>query len=163
MEIARIPVMKFMVQSVSFPGLSLPEVEQGSPFLKINQAGDHVIYDDFTFTFLIDEKMNNYRCLQYWIEGLGFPDKYKRFEEFIKSISPDPNFQTFSQNPMINQFSDITVTILTNHKNPQFTYRFKDAFPTNLSGFEASVDSTDSTPIIATATMKFTGMEIDPA
>ena len=152
-----------MVQEIQFPGVSLPPVEQSNPYLKIQQVGDHLAYDEISFTFMVDEKMMNYRCIYNWMKGLGFPDDYDEFVDFIKGVTGDENLLTFTDNPRLNQFSDVTITLLTNHKNPQLVYRLKDAFPTNLSGFSAQTTNSESTPVTATCTMQFTTMEISPA
>lgn len=163
MEVARIPILKYAVQSIDFPSISLPEVQQHTPFRVVNQVGDHVIHDDFSFTFLIDEKMNNYKAIYHWIKGLTFPEKFEEFELFVKGIIDDDNIETFTPSRRLNQFSDVLITVLSNHKNPIFRYRLLDAFPVSLSGFTASVTDSDTQPIVATCTMKFTGFEIESA
>lgn len=163
LEIARIPILKYTVQEIQFPGVSLSPVEQSNPFLKIQQVGDHLSYDELSFTFMVDEKMMNYRCIYQWMKGLGFPDDYTDYAKFIKGITGDENLEAVTNNDRLNQFSDVTITLLTNHKNPQLVYRLKDAFPTNLSGFSAQVTNSESTPVTANCTMQFTTMEISPA
>lgn len=163
MEVSRIPILKYAVQSIDFPSISLPEVQQYTPFRVVNQVGDHVVHDDFSFTFLIDEKMNNYKAIYHWIKGLTFPEKFEEFEFFVKGITNDDNIKTFTQSRRLNQFSDVLITVLSNHKNPIFKYRLLDAFPVSLSGFTASVTDSDTQPIVATCAMKFTGFEIESA
>jgi hypothetical protein len=163
MEIARIPILKHACQEIEFPSISLPEVPQPNPLQVINQVGDHIIHDDFSFTFVVDEKMNNYMAIYHWMRGLAFPEKFEEFENFVNGITNDSNIKTFTNNKRINQFSDVTITILSNHKNPLFKYRLLDAFPISLSGFSASITDSDTVPITASCTMKFTGFEIEPA
>lgn len=162
MEIARIPILKYSIQQVDFPDISLPEVLQPTPFKNINQVGDHIIHDDLSFTFLVDEQMNNYKAIYHWMRGIAFPNKFEEFEKFVRGITGDDNIESFGTSRRSNQFSDVTVTILSNHKNPIFKYRMIDAFPVSLSGFSASVTESDAIPITATCTMKFTGFEIEP-
>ena len=161
MEIARIPVMKFGVQEITFPDTSLPEVKMGNPFRAVNAVGDHIMQEDFTFTFIIDEAMANYRALLAWMQGLGFPEDYKQHEEFINGRTGSKELLSLSNSRIGNQFSDITVTILTNHKNPSIRYTMRDCFPVNLSGFSVNVTDSDSTPVTATCSMKFTGFDIE--
>jgi hypothetical protein len=163
MEVVRIPILKYTIQEVTFPDISLPEVKQPNPFQAINQVGDHIIHEDLSFTFLVDEQMNNYRALYYWIRGLAFPERFEEFDLFIRGIIGNDNIQTFTSSSRLNQFSDVLITVLSNHKNPLFKYRLLDAFPVSLSGFSASVTDSDTQPITATCTMKFTGFEIEPA
>ena len=137
--------------------------QQPTPLQVINQVGDHLIHEDFSFTFLVDERMNNYRAIYHWMRGLAFPEKFEEFEYFVRGITNDYNIQTFTASRRLNQFSDVLITVLSNHKNPIFKYRLLDAFPISLSGFSASVTDADTQPIIATCTMKFTGFEIESA
>lgn len=161
MEIARLPVMKFSVQEIAFPDTSLPEVKMGNPFRAVNAVGDHIIQEDFTFTFLVDEAMANYRALLSWMKGLSFPDCYEDYDNFISGKTGSQELLTLSSSKIVNQFSDITVTILTNHKNPSIKYTMRDCFPVNLSGFAVNVTDSDSVPVAATCSMKFTGFEIE--
>ena len=162
-ELVRIPILKFSVQSVDLPDITLPPVNQPSPLININQVGDHLEHSDFSFTFLVDEKMENYRAIYYWMRGLAFPNKFSEFEEFVKGITPTPSILSFSDNERMNQYSDIILTVLSNHKNPIFKYRLLDAFPISLSGIPMNVTSETTEPIQATCGMKFTGFEIESA
>lgn len=155
------PVMKFGVQEITFPDTSLPEVKMGSPFRAVNTTGDHIVQEDFTFTFIVDEMMSNYRALLAWMQGLGFPEDYKQYDDFINGKTGSKELLTISNSRIGNQFSDITVTILTNHKNPSIKYTMRDCFPVNLSGFAVNVTDTDSVPVVATCSMKFTGFDIE--
>ena len=163
MEVARIPILKYAIQEVTFPDISLPEVGQPTPFQAINQVGDHIIHEEFSFTFLVDEKMNNYKAIYHWMRGLAFPERFEEFENFVRNIKGDDNIQTLTTSSRLNQFSDVLITVLSNHKNPLFKYRLLDAFPVSLSGFSANVTDADTQPITATCAMKFTGFEIEPA
>lgn len=159
MDVSRIPILKYHIQEVTFPDVSLGEVKQPTPFQHINQVGDHINHEDFSFTFMIDEKMNNYMAIYHWMKGLAFPECYNDFEKFIKGLHGDENILP-AIDPRLAQFSDVTITILSNHKNPILSYKLFDAFPTSLSGFSINVTDVDSVPVTATCTMKFTGFEI---
>lgn len=162
-DIERIPTIRYFVQEVTFPDISLPDIEQPSPFQSIKQVGDHIIHENLTFTFVIDEKMNNYKAIYHWMRGLAFPESFEEFEQFINGIVNDDNIKTSKMSRRLNQFSDITITILSNHKNPILRYRFFDAFPVSLSGFSVNVTDSDTQPITATCSMKFTGFKIENA
>lgn len=159
-EVAKIPILKYGIQEVTLPDVSLSEVKQYNPMIAINQVGDHLIHEDFTFTFLVDEQMNNYRALYHWMKALTFPECYEEFSDLLKGISNDPNLKHFHKGKG-NQFSDCSLTILSNHKNPILRYTFRDAFPVNLSGFSVNITDADTVPITATCSMKFTGMSIE--
>ncbi len=163
MEVARIPILKYSCQEVSFPDITLPEAVQPTPFQTVNQVGDHLIHEDFTFTFVVDEKMDNYKAIYHWMRGLAFPERFEEFEQFVRGVINNDNIETFTASTRQNQFSDVTITVLSNHKNPIFKYRLLDAFPISLTGFSVSVTGSDSEPVVCSCTMKFTGFEIEPA
>lgn len=162
LELSRLPHLKFGVQEVTFPDVSMADVTQANPFININHVGDHLIQSDLSFTFLIDERMNNYRALYHWMRSLTYPDCYEEFHNFIKgSIPKGVDMIASLGGDRAAQFSDVVITILSNHKNPIIRYTMLDAFPINLSGFSINVTDSDTVPITATCSMKFTGFNIE--
>lgn len=162
LEIEKIPILKYSIQSMTFPSVSLPDVKHYNPFQTINQVGDHIEHDEFSFSFLVDEKMFNYKALYFWIKGIAFPNSYSEFKDFISGISKDENIiPRIGPDKLLNQFSDVNVFILSNHKNPILKYKFFDAFPVSLSGFDIDITSSTTQPISSTCSMKFTGFEIE--
>lgn len=159
LEVSRIPDLKFSVQEVTFPDVSLPEVQQQTPFQVINHVGDHLIQNDLSFTFIVDERMNNYRVIYHWMRALSYPDCYEEFADFVKGVTPKGMVPAMG-GERVQQFSDVSITMLSNHKNPILRYHLRDAFPINLSGFSVSVTDGDTVPVTATCSMKFTGFEI---
>jgi hypothetical protein len=162
LEIARIPIMKFSCQEVTFPDVTLPHVEQANPLRVINHPGDHLDHSDLSFSFVVDDKLDNYNVIYHWMEALAFPEKFDQFKDFVHGLKTDNNMETFSRSTRMNQFSDVSITLLSSLKNPLFTYRFKDAFPVSLSGPTMSITSSDTEPVITSCSMKFTGFSIEP-
>lgn len=163
-EIERVPVVRYLVQNVTMPDLTLPEVRRGTPFQVIMETGDHIEFSPVTFDFLVDEELLNYRTVFYWMTGLGFHDSYKQFEEFMKGLYTKHGIKKSGSSYESSgafQFSDVILTITTNHKNPYMKIRFKDCYPTNVGSLALSVSDGDSSPVTATATFQFTGMEIE--
>ena len=161
LEVSRLPDLKFSVQEVTFPDVTLPEVKQDTLFQAINLVGDHIVHDDLTFTFVVDEQMNNYRTIYHWMRALAFPESFDEFKDFVTGRSPKGMTPALASGWRQNQFSDVTITIISNHKNPILRYKIRDAFPTNLSGFSVNVTDQDTVPVTATCTMKFTGFAIE--
>lgn len=160
-EIERVPLFRYQIQSVGMPDVSLAPAPRHTPFLKINEVGDHCEIGNVSFEFLVDEELQNYRMIWYWMQGLGFPDKYEEFEEFMKGIYKrwgiKETQKEFQKGKF--QFSDINLTIISNQNNPTHKIRFLDAFPTSLTGLQMNVTDTSAEPVKATATFAFSGME----
>ncbi len=160
-EIERVPVIRYLVQNVTMPDLTLPEINRPSPFLNIMEVGDHCVFGPVTFDFLVDEELLNYQTIFYWMCGLGFPEKYEQFEDFMNGVYEKYGIKkTEIHKGGAFQFSDINLTITSNHKNPYLKIRFKDCFPTNLSAVALSVTDGDASPVSSSVTFQFTGMEI---
>lgn len=161
-EIERLPIIRYLVQNFTLPDITLPEVRRQSPFQAIMETGDHCEFGPITFDFLVDENLTNYRAVYYWLNGLGFPEKYEQFDEFLNGVYQKHGIKKSesSGNSGAFQYSDISLTITSNHKTPIMNLIFKDCFPTNLGAIALSVTDGDSSPITASVTMQFTGMQI---
>lgn len=159
MEVLRIPIFKYAVQNANLAGLSIPEVRQGSPFQAIMQVGDCVAFDPITFDFLVDENLDNWLVFYYWITGLGFNKSFEQFNDFISGVYERYGIKK-EKDIILSQFSDVTLTMLTNHKNPYLTFRFIDCFPTTLSPLTLTTTDGDAQPIMASITFQYTGMEV---
>ena len=57
-------------------------------------------------------------------------------------------------------FSDAVLTILTNKNNPVVECRFRDVFPTSLSGLEYNQNQTDVDYLTVDVTFKYKIYEI---
>ena len=87
-----------------------------------------------------------------WLTGIGFPKDRKQFSEF-RSVTSNMSTTTRGESkdigdvrastPELAMTSDAVMTILTNKNNPVVECRFKDVFPTSLSGLTYSQNQTD--------------------
>lgn len=161
-EVERLPIIRYWVQNVTLPDLTLPEVRRPSPFQNIMEVGDHCEFGPLTFDFLVDEELVNWQAMFYWMNGLGFPEKFGQFADFVAGVYKKHGIKEKENlgHSGAFQFSDVTLTITSNHKTPLMTMTFKDCFPTNLGAIAMSVSDADSSPITASVTLQFTGMEL---
>lgn len=146
----RCPTVVFFTQSINIPGLSLPPTEEPTPFIKLPIPGDHIDFEDLSFQFKIDENMLNYLEIYNWLIALGYPDEHEQY----KKLSDKPKYT----NDGI--YSDISILIANNIKNPNIEITFKNAFPIYLSGFNLSTTSTEIDLANASATFKYEKYEI---
>jgi hypothetical protein len=104
-----------------------------------------------------------------WLTGIGFPKDRSQFRDFRSTTS---NMSTSTKGtskdigdvkattPEMAMTSDAVMTILTNKNNPVVECRFRDVFPTSLSGLTYSQNNTDVDYLTAEVNFKYTIYEI---
>lgn len=137
--VKRLPHIEFFTQRTQIPTISASPVEKPTPFNMMYETPDKLRYDNFNFSFIIDEKMNNYIEVYNWIKGITFPQNYGQFKEINESKE--------------GRFSDISVLILNSSKNPSINITYKNCFPISLS--EINLDTTQTDVIYPEATVTF--------
>ena len=143
-QIKRTPSLNFFVQKVNLPGLTLPNIDENTPLIRIPYPGDHLLFDELVVTFKVDENLINYMEIHNWLRGLGKPS----YEEY-KNLKSKSIYTGESLN------SDISLSILTSYKNPNYEVIFTDAFPVSLSGIDFTTTAEDISYLEATATFKY--------
>lgn len=138
-SVKRLPHIEFFTQRTQIPGVSATPVAKPTPFNIMYETPDKLTYNNFDFSFIIDEKMNNYIEVYNWIKGITFPQNYGQFKEINESKE--------------GRFSDITVLVLNSSKNPSINITYKNCFPIGLS--EVTLDTTSSDLIYPEATVTF--------
>jgi hypothetical protein len=151
-SVKKLPNVNFFLQEVNLPAISIPPTEHPNPFVPIPYSGDHIEYDPLVLSFIVDEDMQNYMELHNWIRGLGFPEDYSEHKELV-----DAGKQLGTGE---GQFSDASLLIGTNLKNPNIEVIFRDAFPFSLSGFSLNTTDEDVTYITCQCQFKYTLFDI---
>ena len=145
--IARMPNVEFFVQRAMIPALTMNPVERSSPLTSLYSTPDRITYSEFDLGFIVDEKMENYREILRWMEGMGTPETSKTYENLDKS---DDGIK-----------SDITVVIHNSHKNPSLKLTLKDCFPISMSSIALSVAQADIQYPEVTATFRYDTFELE--
>jgi hypothetical protein len=145
----RAPHVNFFIQNVNLPGLSLPDIDVNNPLIRIPYAGDHLQYDELEITFKVDEDLQNYMELHSWIRSLG-----KRDYNEYKTLAAAPSYSGEGLH------SDISLTLLTSNKQPNYEVVFKDAFPISVSGIQFNTTQEDVDYLEATATFRYIQYDI---
>jgi hypothetical protein len=139
----RTPKMVYFCQEVYFPGITVPTITQPSPFgTPIQRSSNKVEYENLDLTFLVNEDMENWKEIRYWIEGLTTEKDYEK---------PLPEKE---------RFSDATLVLMTNASNPFFYITFNNCFPVSLSGIQFSSTVEDIQPAKASMRFGFSGYSI---
>ena len=137
--IKRLPNIEFYTQRATIPGISASPVQLGTPFNKIYETPDELTYNNFDFSFIIDENMNNFLEVFNWMTGLTSPKDFSQFKNLKESRD--------------GLISDVTIVVLNSSKNSSIKIEFKNCFPISLS--EVVLDTTQSDIIYPEATVTF--------
>tara|TARA_B100000963_G_scaffold208151_1_gene181293 strand:- start:145 stop:735 length:591 start_codon:yes stop_codon:yes gene_type:complete len=163
-SITKLPLVEFFTTTANLPGINLGESVFPTPFKQIPLQGDELTFDNLEITFLVDERLENYRELHQWLVGIGFPKARTQFSSFKKDES-----QTFPTAESVKgeatkpgvasgvqaMFGDATLTIMTSKNNPVMEVRFSDVYPVALSGLSFNQQETDITYLTATCTFQY--------
>lgn len=141
-QISRAPSVNFFIQKVNIPGFSLPDINVNNPLLRIPYPGEHLLYDELSITYKVDENLQNYMEIFNWLKAIGKQD----YAEY-KQISEQPSYSGDGV------YSDITLSVLTSERNPHYDIVFHDAFPVMIASLE--FDSTLQDVIYLETSVKF--------
>jgi hypothetical protein len=147
--IKRAPNVNFFVQETMIPGLSVEPDYAPNPVLRIPISGEHIIYEDYEFTFKVDEDMKNWLEIYNWLTADG-------------KLTPALYAATASNQEWTGEGikSDISVTTLTGTKMPNMMLVLHDAFPIRLTGFKLQSTDLNVEYVVATAFFKYTWFEL---
>lgn len=154
MTFHNIPKVSYFCQSAQIPGVSLGSAVQPNKFYDVPIVGDKLTYEHLVITFIIDDQLKNWQELTRWIEGIGFPDSHKQFNDLRLSAAQKPlSVVTTPLNEESGVYSDGTLMVLTSKNNPFMMFTISDMYPISLSSinFESTVNDIQ----YATATAAF--------
>ena len=80
-SITKIPKADFFSNSANIPGINLGVAMQPTYLKDIPVPGDKITYDDLSFSFFVDENLENYLEVHNWIRGLGYPESIQEFSK----------------------------------------------------------------------------------
>lgn len=171
-SMVKLPKVEYFCTAVNIPGISINSLEQATRFRDAPIPGNTLSIESLSLSFIVDENLENYREIHGWIIGLGMPTSHNDFTNLVNSgtdrfpTQPLPGTrdggilrdgqQPISQGPA---FSDATLTILSSKNNPVVEVRFKDLYPTRLSGLDYNQQETDVSYLTSTVTMSFLGYD----
>ena len=146
--IKRLPNTSFYVKNVVLPGITMNDTAAvQTPFRTTHFQGDKLEFEDLQLTVNMDEDMNIYDEIMSWMVGLSYPNQFKEFADL--HVSDD------------GLYSDATLLILTNGKNPQIEFGFEDIFPTSIAAVNMETTISTVEPVDITITFKINGMSMN--
>ena len=122
-----------------------------NPFVSIPKGGDHIIYDEISVNFKVDEELANWLEIHNWIRGMGFP---KRFQEHAALTN-------VAVATGLGLTSDISLIICNSARIPKHNIVFHDAFPISLSSIIFDTTLGSEAYLTAAATFKYIKYEIE--
>lgn len=151
--IKKCPHVQYFAQQVNIPEIFVTHAIQHNPFTVIPHAGDHMEWGDLEIVFKVDEDFRNYRQIYNWLHALAYPQDFQNYRDL---------WEIDQANPMSGDGlkSDISLMTLTNIKNPNKEFVFRDAFPYSLSGLLFTTIDDEDIYFEATANFRYTLFEI---
>ena len=146
--LSRTPEMNFFVQSVTLPAIDLGQFDLEDPFVRLPQPGTKLNFNPLNLTFLVNEDMDNYLEIFDWLNGLGFPENFNQYTNFVGNQGAVGPTST-------QEFSDGSLLILSSHKNASIKVNFQDMFPISLSDLTFDSTLTDVEYLRATVTFRY--------
>src|SRR5210317_1358960 len=165
-SIIKLPKVEYFCTAINIPGIQLGSTDQPTPLKDIPIPGDKLTYDTLTMTFMVDENLENYQEIHGWLVGLGFPRDYRecrtlansgddRFPGSSNSVSTEPGKVKYGSPNVGGTYSDATLTVLTSKNNAVCEVRFRDIYPTVLSGLNYDQQSGDVDYLTASVTFNY--------
>ena len=149
-QIKKLPNVNFYLQNVVLPEVSLPSTQQPTPFVSVPLPGDHLDYGELKITFKVDENFTNYIEVHNWIRGLGFPESLEEYGNLARKPRMSGE----------GVYSDASLIVTTNLKNPNVEFIFEDCYPIIVGSMRFNTTDTDVIYIECDATFKYTKFEI---
>jgi hypothetical protein len=154
-SLQKFPELTFFVQEAEIPSISLGVSIVASSVYDIPLPGETMEYADFSCTFIVDEKLSNYKAIHDWIVGLGFPENHQMYRDLLANSK-----NAVSLSELAKGFTDASLTILDNANRPVMQVQFADCFPIQLSGLQFSSSQSDASPVTCTATFTYSNYKL---
>jgi len=167
-SILKLPKTEYFCTSVNIPGISLGgNLSQATPLKDVPIPGDKLTYEPLQMQFLVDENLENFQEIHGWLVGLGFPRDHREFRNLLSSADdrfPTRNTSSVSTEAGKSKFaaadagptlSDATLTVLSSKNNAQLEVRFRDVYPTGLTGLQYDQQAADVDYLTATVSFNY--------
>jgi hypothetical protein len=158
LRIAAIPEVSFFVKDVTLPSISLPQVQQDTPFVMIPRVGDRVEFSQLTARIMVDEEMKNYRALYDWITKVGFKGNWKEVNEW-RTRRGDVRGITSDKDLLLT--SDATLVIKGANMKTAARIIIKDMWLTDLGSITLTDESTETQYLYCDATFALREFHFD--
>lgn len=142
----RIPDVTYFCQEANIPGISIPAIVTNTPGGDYHVAGNKATYNMFTVKFMVSENVSSWKNIHSWMMSIASPHGTNE-RNYLTAI------QSQSKTGSFPQYSDATLTVLSNLNNPILRVHLVGLFPISLSDIQ--FDTTLSADHIITADATF--------
>ena len=166
-SILKLPKVEYFCTSVNVPGIELSSGgQQGTTLKDIPLPGNKLTYEPLQMRFIVDENLENFQEIHGWLVGLGYPRDHNEFQNLLTagtdrfpsrstSKSSEPGKDKLPTIDIGGTFSDATLTVLSSKNNAQVEVRFRDVYPTGLTGLQYDQQSADVDYLTATVSFNY--------
>lgn len=141
----RCPTMTYFCQRANVPSIGFgTSIQSNSTGITIKRPGTSYVYEDLQIGFAVDENMKNWLEIHNWIRDLG--------------ISYRGSTEVLTENQKI---ATAYLLVLNSAYRPLLCFKFKNVYPTFLSGIDFDSSAQDTETIIANATFSYTHYEVE--
>ena len=167
-SILKLPKVEYFCTAVNIPGINLGDAVQATSLKNIPIPGDKLTYEPLQMTFLVDENLENFQEIHGWLVGLGFPRDHREFRNLLSSgndrfptrntsnVSTEAGKTKYAAADTGPTLSDATLTVLSSKNNAQVEVRFRDLYPTGLTGLAYNQQASDVDYLTATVSFSYT-------
>ena len=162
------PLVEWFVVSCNVPGVTMGQGVVATPLIDMPVVGEKLTYDNFSMTFIVDEKLENFMELHNWLVNMAPPENMEQFmaitSDYVLNTGKTTSFyppdnqdsQTRTGNTSDRQlYCDIQLFILSSKNNPVATITMRDAFPTSISSLDYSQQETDTSYVQCNVTFAY--------
>ena len=166
-SILKLPKVEYFCTAVNIPGIELSSGgQQGTTLKDIPLPGNKLTYEPLQMRFIVDENLENFQEIHGWLVGLGYPRDHNEFQNLLTagtdrfpsrstSKSSEPGKDKLPTIDIGGTFSDATLTVLSSKNNAQVEVRFRDVYPTGLTGLQYDQQSADVDYLTATVSFNY--------
>ena len=165
-SILKLPKVEYFCTSVNIPGIELSGASQATSLKDIPIPGNKLTYEPLQMRFIVDENLENFQEIHGWLVGLGYPRDHSEFQNLLASgtdrfpgrstaVKNEPGKDRNATADTGGTYSDATLTVLSSKNNAQLEIRFRDVYPTGLTGLQYDQQASDVDYLTATVSFQY--------
>ena len=165
-SILKLPKVEYFCTAVNIPGIELSGASQATSLKDIPIPGNKLTYEPLQMRFIVDENLENFQEIHGWLVGLGYPRDHSEFQNLLASgtdrfpgrgtaVKTEPGKDRNATADTGGTYSDATLTVLTSKNNAQLEIRFRDVYPTGLTGLQYDQQANDVDYLTATVAFQY--------